>query len=99
MVSGDQSKIRTAVDKSSKLSSEELERQLAFKNAEIERLKGQNELLIASHKTMILAVTEMGGFPMWKRFFERYQTALDVLEGMGAIPGTGMVQFTSREKP
>lgn len=72
--------IQAAVNRSSKKSRMELERLVATKNSEIEQLRADKELLIASHRAMILSVAEMGGFPTWKRFFERYQATIDRLD-------------------
>lgn len=91
-----QETIRFAVDRSSKKSRVELERIVATKNAEIERLQGEKELLIASHRAMILSVAEMGGFSTWKRFFERYQATIDSLEKMGSLPKADIVPLSSR---
>jgi hypothetical protein len=93
-----QSKIRTSVEGSCKLSKKFVERQLATKHAEIERLKGQIELLIASHKCMILAVSEMGGFSIWKRFFDRYQESAETLKTIGAMPSADLVTIPEMER-
>ncbi|WP_407112180.1 hypothetical protein [Bradyrhizobium sp. LMG 9283] len=90
-----QEAIRAAVERSTKLSRSELERQLTLKNAEIERLRGEKELLIASHRAMILSTAEMGGFSTWKKFFEKYQAAIDALDGMGALPKAEVVPHPS----
>lgn len=92
-----QDTIRTAVNRSSKKSRAELEKLVAAKNAEIAQLQADKELLIASHRLMILAVAEMGGFPTWKRFFERYQEVIDKLDGMGGIPTGEVVTLPSRK--
>lgn len=86
-----QETIRAAVERSSKKSRAELERLVETKNAEIEQLQADKELLIASHRAMILSVAEMGGFPTWKRFFERYQSTVDSLERMAALPKADVV--------
>ena len=57
-----QEAIRAAVNRSSKKSRVDLERLVATKNAEIAQFQADKELLIASHRAMILAVAEMGGF-------------------------------------
>ncbi|MFA1623680.1 hypothetical protein ACDY96_12875 [Rhizobium mongolense] len=93
-----QEMIRAAVNRSSKKSRAELEKLVAVKNAEIAQLQSDKELLIASHRSMILAVAEMGGFPTWRRFFERYQEVIDKLDGMGGIP-TGEVVTLPTRKP
>ncbi len=91
-----QETIRTAVDRSSKKSRTELERLIATKNIEIERLRADKELLIASHRAMILAVTEMGGFATWKRFFDQYQSTIDRLEKMKCLPKAEVINLSSR---
>jgi hypothetical protein len=96
---GRQEKIRIVVERSSKLSRAELERQISLKNTEIERLRSEKELLIASHRAMILSMTEMGGFGIWKKFFDKYQTAIDALDGMAALPRAEMVRRPLSEQP
>ncbi|MBB5051024.1 hypothetical protein HNQ36_000978 [Afipia massiliensis] len=96
---GRQDKIRSAVERSSKSSRVELERQISLKNSEIERLRGEKELLIASHRAMILSTAEMGGFGTWKRFFDKYQAAIDALDGMGALPRAEVVRHPLSEQP
>jgi hypothetical protein len=96
---GRQEKIRTAVERSSKLSRVELERQISLKNAEIERLRSEKELLIAYHRAMILSVTQMGGFGTWKKFFDKYQMAIDALDDMDALPLAEIVRHPLSEQP
>lgn len=91
-----QQTIQIAIEKSSGKSRADLERLVASKNAEITQLKGEKELLIASHRGMILAVAEMGGFSTWKRFYEKYQSTLDTLEKMGGLPKADIVKLPSR---
>lgn len=93
-----QETIRAAIDRSSKKSRAELERLVEVKNAEIDQLEADKQLLIASHRSMILAVAEMGGFSKWKRFFDGYQATIDKLDSMGGIP-TGEVVPLSPRKP
>ncbi|MBB3146381.1 hypothetical protein FHS21_002796 [Phyllobacterium trifolii] len=91
-----QETIRAAIDRSSKKSRAELERLVATKNAEIEQLHAEKTLLIASHRAMILSVAEMGGFPTWKRFFDRYESTVDSLEKMGSLPKVDVTSLSSR---
>jgi hypothetical protein len=91
-----QETIRAAVQRSSKKSRAELERQVATKNAENDLLKDDKELLVASHRAMILAVAEMGGFSTWKKFFLQYQSVIDSLEKMGALPKADVVSLHSK---
>lgn len=93
-----QETIRTAVNRSSKKSRAELEKLVAMKNAEIAQLQADKELLIASHRAMILAVSEMGGFATWKRFFERYQATVDRLEEMRSLPEVNVISLSSRRE-
>ena len=62
------------------------------------QLQADKELLIASHRAMILAVAEMGGFPTWKRFFERYQSTIDQLEKMRSLPDANVVTLSPRRE-
>ena len=54
-----QSKIRDAVRRRTKKSCRHLEEQLALKKFEVERLRENQELVVASHKAAILAVTQL----------------------------------------
>ncbi|MGO7543908.1 hypothetical protein [Rhizobium beringeri] len=92
-----QETIRTAVNQSSKKSRAELEKLVAVKNAEIAQLQADKELLTASHRKMILAVAQMGGLPIWRQFFERYQEVLDKLDSMEAIPSGEVVALPPRK--
>lgn len=92
-----QQAIRSAIDRSSKSSRSNLERLVAIKNAEIDRLCSERELLIASHRAMIRSVAEMGGFRIWKRFFEHYQATIDALDGMNALPRADIIRRSTVE--
>ncbi len=81
-----QKTIRVAIGRSSGKSRTELERLVAAKNVEIQQLQDDRQLLIASHRAMILSVVEMGGSSTWKRFFEAYQSIIDRLESMDSLP-------------
>ncbi|WP_424631413.1 hypothetical protein [Bradyrhizobium sp. SYSU BS000235] len=86
-----QATIGRAIERTTKSSRSELERLIALKNAEISSLKGKIELLVASHRATFLAITEMGGFNIWKKFFDKQQTSLDVLGRLGALPVADVV--------
>ncbi|MCK5644988.1 MAG: hypothetical protein KAJ19_29580, partial [Gammaproteobacteria bacterium] len=66
---------------------------LAAKDTKITELEGQKQLLIASHKAMIMAIGEVGGMRAWKRFFDEYQHVLEELNVMGAIPSADIKPF------
>lgn len=92
-----QETIRIAIGRSSGKSRAELERLVEVKNAEIGELQGDRQLVIASHRMMILAVAEMGGFSKWKRFFEGYQATIDKLDSIDAIPSGEVVALPPRK--
>jgi len=93
-----QEHIRNSIERSAKRSSAELERLLASKNAEIVRMQNEKKLLIASHRAMILATSQLGGFDVWKRFFERYQATVDSLDEMKAVPNACALADVSRDR-
>lgn len=81
-----QSALRALMEKTNKQSKTNLIQAIERKNREIETLVRQRDLLIASHKAMILAVSEMGGRKAWLRFFERQHACIKELEALGALP-------------
>lgn len=64
--------------------------QLAAQNAklltEVDKINSEKELLIASHRAAIIAIGEMGGAPLWLKFYKNYTGALNSLHTMGAVP-------------
>ena len=68
-----QTLILKAIKSSSRKSKSALEKALARKQQQIDELIVQRDLLVASHRAAILAVTELGGYPVWKRFFDAYE--------------------------
>lgn len=59
---------------------------LADRDIRIAELEKQNELLIASHKAMILSVGEIGGMEGWRRFFPHWGEVENLLRDMKAMP-------------
>jgi hypothetical protein len=51
-------------------------------------LQRSRDLLVASHKAMLLAVGEMGGMRAWVKFFPHWDQVRLSLHAMGAIPTT-----------
>ena len=92
-----QSELRAIMEKVNKNSKTNLTHELAVKTAEIETLKRQRAMLIASHRAMILAVGEVGGMRAWRRFYENYQSVIDELREMGAMPDTQLLTFSSNK--
>ncbi len=85
-----QTALRSLMEKTNKQSKANLSQVIERKNREIEVLIRQRDILIASHKAMILAVSEMGGRKAWLRFFERYQACVEELEALGAMPSASV---------
>lgn len=81
-----QTLILKAIESSSRKSKSALEKALARKQQQIDELIAQRDLLVASHRAAILAVTELGGYPTWKRFFDGYEEVITSLTEMGALP-------------
>ena len=88
-----QTELRQVMSKADKTSKVNLSVRIARKDEEIETLTAQRDLLIASHRAMILAVGEMGGMQAWRRFFDAYQGTLDALRDLGAMPAADIAQL------
>lgn len=56
--------------------------QLANEN---EQLRKDRELLIASHKALLLSIGQLGGMSAWKAYFDKWSSAVSHLEVIGAI--------------
>lgn len=80
-----QADLRAIAQKTDKQSKSRLSARIAKQEERIRELEGQRDLLIASHRAMILAVAEMGGMPAWRRFFHEYQDAVDNLKKLQAL--------------
>lgn len=81
-----QSELRSLVEKTDKLSRTNLQAQVARLTQENESLKAERDLLIASHKAMLLAVGEMGGMSAWRKFFPAWEDTRQRLNEMQALP-------------
>lgn len=51
-------------------------------------LRQSRDLLIASHKAMLLSVGEIGGMRAWVKFFPQWDQVRRSLHEMGALPST-----------
>src|SRR5579859_1803306 len=91
-----QLELRRIISKADKTSKANLSAQIARKDEEIEELTRQRDLLVASHRAMILAVGEIGGMKAWRRFFDGYQTVLDELRALGALPAAEIAQSPTK---
>lgn len=95
-----QTALRSLMEKANKQSKANLSQVIERKNREIEVLVRQRDLLIASHKAMILAVSEMGGRKAWLRFFERHHACVEELEALRAMPCASISAFPlSHDEP
>jgi len=93
-----QAELRTVIEKSNKQSKTNLSAAIERKDREIEVLTRQRDLLVASHKAMILAVGEMRGMKAWQRFFTHYQEVVDELREIGAMPTADVSLFPQGDK-
>jgi len=91
-----QTVIRQAIETSARKSKQALEQALARKQRQIDELTAQRDQLVASHRAAILAVTEIGGYPTWLRFFEGYDDIVRNLRMIGALPSD---QNAERDSP
>lgn len=94
-----QAELRRVMSKADKTSKANLSARIARKDEEIAALTSQRDLLVASHRAMILAVGEMGGMKAWRRFFESYQGVLDSLRDMGAMPTADIARLPTGRPP
>jgi hypothetical protein len=93
-----QDELRRLLERSNKQSKTNLTNKVAdleYKNAQ---LQAQRDLLIASHRSMILAVGEMGGMAAWRRFFEPWQEAMNSLKAMGAMPNADVLPLVPNHR-
>lgn len=81
-----QSELRALVEQTDKLSRTNLQAQVARLTQQNESLKAERDLLIASHKAMLLAVGEMGGMSAWRKFFPAWEDTRQRLSQMQALP-------------
>ncbi|MHB0804857.1 hypothetical protein [Stutzerimonas nitrititolerans] len=81
-----QSELRALVEKTDKQSRTNLQARVARLTRENEALQAERDLLIASHKAMLLAVGEMGGMAAWRKFFPVWEETRQQLTALQALP-------------
>lgn len=64
-----QIEVRRIAEKTGKTSKTTLQAKIEKLQHENERLKKEKEILIASHRAMLLAVAECGGMSAWRKLF------------------------------
>lgn len=86
-----QSELRALVEKTDNQSRTNLQTRVARLTQENETLKAERDLLIASHKAMLLAVGEMGGMAAWRKFFPAWEETRQRLSQLQALPSAVVV--------
>ena len=81
-----QSELRALMEKTDKQSRTNLQARVARLIQENEALQADRDLLIASHKAMLLAVGEMGGMAAWRKFFPVWEETRQQLTALQALP-------------
>lgn len=81
-----QNELRCWLKRLGKLSLDNTAKKLTEKDLRIAELEHQVEILTASHIALIRAVGEMGGFTKWAKFFQNYQSVVEELHSLRAIP-------------
>jgi hypothetical protein len=90
-----QKALRDPMSRADKTSRANLSARLASLEKEIHEVTAQRDLLIASHRAMILAVGEVGGAKAWLRFFDGYEGVLSRLRTMDALPTAEVTNLAS----
>lgn len=93
-----QQELHALMEKTDKSSRTNLQARVARLVKENEVLKEERELLIASHKAMLLAVGEMGGMAAWRRFFPAWEETRNQLSQLRALPTAEVTELSGRQK-
>lgn len=82
----DQQRSIRAIAAANKSSTEALVARIAKRDEEIASLQRRINILVASHRAMLLAVGEMGGMDYWQKFFAKYDNIRQALRSLDAMP-------------
>lgn len=93
-----QSELRALVEKTDKQSRTNLQARVARLTQENSTLKAERDLLIASHKAMLLAVGEMGGMAAWRKFFPAWEEIRQQLAALQALPNAEILPTLTPQK-
>jgi hypothetical protein len=93
-----QLELRDLIEKTDKQSRTHLQAKVARLTQENEVLKGERDLLVASHKAMLLAVGEMGGITAWRKFFPAWEETREQLKQLQALPNAEVYSTPSHGK-
>ncbi|MDR6924375.1 hypothetical protein [Pseudomonas sp. BE134] len=94
-----QRELRNLMEKTDKQSRTHLQAKVARLTQENDVLKGERDLLVASHKAMLLAVGEMGGMTAWRKFFPVWEETREQLRQLQALPNAEVFSTPSHGKP
>lgn len=94
-----QSELHALLEKTDKQSRTSLQTRVARLRQENETLKAERDLLIASHKAMLLAVGEMGGMAAWRKFFPAWEETWQQLTALQALPSAKILPAPTPQKP
>jgi len=93
-----QAKLRAVKERTDKQSRTNLALRIAKLEDDKSTAEAERDVLIASHKAMLLAVGEMGGMAAWKRFFTAWEATRESLSRMGALPPTDVQPLPSKPR-
>lgn len=93
-----QRELRALMEKTDKQSRTNLQAKVARLIQENDALKGERDLLVASHKAMLLAVGEMGGMAAWRKFFPDWEQTKEQLIQLQALPNAEVLYRSTTEK-
>ena len=91
-----QKAIRHLAQDQNKQSVANLKLKIARLEEECITLRQSKDLLVASHKAMLLAVGETGGMRAWVKFFPLWDDVRQTLGKMGALPDQPVTSLNDR---
>lgn len=92
-----QAKLRTVMERADKQSKTNLISRIAKLEDGKSTAEAERDVLIASHKAMLLAVGEMGGMAAWRKFFEHWEAAAEDLRRLKALPSAEVPSLMGRK--
>ncbi|MBD8099145.1 hypothetical protein IFR08_09810 [Pseudomonas fluorescens] len=93
-----QRELRVLMEKTDKQSRTNLQAKVARLTQENYALKGERDLLVSSHKAMLLAVGEMGGISAWRKFFPVWEETREQLRQLQALPNAEILSTSKLGK-
>lgn len=93
-----QSELHALLERTDNQSRTNLQARVARLTQENETLKAERDLLIASHKAMLLAVGEMGGMAAWRKFFPVWEETRQQLTALKALPSAKILPAPTQKK-